>query len=71
MFSLQQRDFKIRRNTSAERFYLRYLNRAHSKMKIKTTDDMGKIITLLVIVTEILSFDHSFVRKMLKQYGWL
>ena len=41
-------------------------------MQMKTKDDMGKINTLLAhFVTEILSLDHSFVRKMLKQYGWL
>ena len=35
-------------------------------MQMKTTDDMGKINTLLAHLTEILSCDHSFVRKMLK-----
>ena len=40
-------------------------------MQMKTTDDMGKLNTLLAIVTEILSFDHSFDKRMLKQYGWL
>ena len=44
MFSLQQCDFRIRRNTSAERFYRRYLNRAQYGANEKT-DDIGKINT--------------------------
>ena len=40
-------------------------------MQMKTKDDMGKINTLLAHCNQILSFDHSVVRKILKQYGWL
>ena len=38
-------------------------------MKMKTTDDMGKITLYLLIVTETLSLDHSLVRKHAQTVG--